>query len=148
MLFDAILRYRMYPVALVGDVRKACHHLEVVAEDRDYLRFLWVEDRKDLLSRVCEWRFTPVIFGAGPSPFLLNATLKKHIEEHEQEDPRFVRKVVRSVFVDDFVGGGRNSKEVMRLRKKLIEVMHKGGLTLHKWKSNSQELCQMLLKKA
>ena len=74
--FRRNLRYRMYPVALVGDVRKVFHQIEVAVAAIDYLRFLWVEDLKDLLSRVCEWRFTRAIFGAGPGPSLLNATLK------------------------------------------------------------------------
>ena len=81
-------------------------------------------------------------------PISAKCYTENHIEEHEQEDPEFVRKVVSSLFVDDFVGGGGNSKKVMRLKKKLTEVMHKGGSTLHKWKSNSQELRQTLLKEA
>ena len=108
MLFDIILSYRIYAVALGGDVQKAFHQIEVSKENRDCLRFLWMEDAKDVYSRVCELRFSRVIFGAGPNPFLLNATLQKHIEGYEQANPEFVRKVVGSLFVDDFFGGARN----------------------------------------
>ena len=52
MLFDIVLRYRMYPVALVGDVQKAFHQIEVAVEDRDCLRFLWVEDPKNAISEL------------------------------------------------------------------------------------------------
>ena len=51
MLFDIILRYRMYAVALVGDVQKAFHQIEVSEEDRDCLRFLWMEDPNDVCSK-------------------------------------------------------------------------------------------------
>ncbi|XP_065052644.1 uncharacterized protein LOC135681921 [Rhopilema esculentum] len=141
MLFDIVLRYRMYPVALVGDVQKAFHQIEVAVEDRDCLRFLWVEDPKNAISELSELRFTRVIFGAGPSPFLLNATMQRHIGGYEETDPEFVRLVVKSLFVDDFVGGGRNSTEVITLKKKLTDVMQEGGFTLHKWKSNIEEVC-------
>ena len=132
MLFDIVLRYRMYAVVLVGDVQKAFQQIEVSEENRDCLRCLGMEDPKDLFSKVCELRFARAIFGAGPSPFLLNATLQKHIESYEQADPEFVRKVVGSLFVDDFVGGANNSSEAVVLRRKLAEVMQKGGFTLHK----------------
>ena len=39
--------------------------------------------------------------------FLLNATLQRHNEGYGDKDPAFVRLVVRSLFVDDFVGGGQ-----------------------------------------
>lgn len=138
----------MHPVVLVGDVQKAFHQIEVAVEDRDCLRFLLVEDVRHTLSEVCELRFARVIFGAGTSPFLLNATLRKHIEGYQEIDPEFVKLVVNSLFVDDFVGGGRNSTEVIALRKKLTEVMQKGGFTLHKWKSNSDEVCETQIKES
>ena len=50
-------------------------------------------------SKVCEWRFTRVIFGAGPSPFLLNVALQRHIESYGEKDPEFVRLVVRSLWM-------------------------------------------------
>ena len=146
MLYDILLRYRPYHIALVGDVQKAFHQIEVAVEDRDCLKFLWVEDPKDVSSKVCEWRFTRVIFCSGPSPFLLNATLQRHIEGYGERDPEFVRLVVRSLFVDDFVGGGSNVEEVILFRRKLEDVMKQGGFTLHKWKSNSDNVLSTLKK--
>ena len=105
-----------------------------------------MEDPKDVFSKVCELRFTGVIFWAGTSPFLLNATLPKRIEGYEQADREFVRKVVRSLFVDDFVGGANNSNEAVVLRRgKLAEVVQKGGFTLHKWKSDSEKVRKSLI---
>ena len=146
MLYDILLRYRLYPITLVGDVQKAFHQIEVAVEDRDCLKFLWVEDPKDVSSKVCEWRFTRVIFGAGPSPILLNATLQRHIEGYGEKVPEFARLVVRSLFVDDFVGGGSNVAEVILFRRKLEDVMKQGGFTLHKRKSNSDDVLSTLTK--
>ena len=48
--------------------------------DRDVLQFIWIDDiSKDKLElRV--YRFTRVVFGVSSSPFLLNATVKFHLE--------------------------------------------------------------------
>ena len=69
LLFDVLMRFRMLPVALVGDVQKTFHQTEVCERDRDCLRFLWVDDPTDLQLKVQELRFTRVISGSGTSPF-------------------------------------------------------------------------------
>ena len=98
LLFDVLMRFRMLPIALVGDVQKAFYQLEVCERDRDCLRFLWVEDPTDMQLKIQELRFTRVIFGSGPSPFLLNGTLQKHLEKYKEVYPLFVKQVL-----DNFV---------------------------------------------
>ena len=69
--------------------------------DKDVLRFLWVNDFDKAEPKVITLRFTRVVFGLSSSPFLLNATIKHHIEQIEQCDPDFTRKFMESIFVDD-----------------------------------------------
>ena len=59
----------------------------VKEEDRDVLRFLWVDDVNSAEPKIVENRFSRVVFGVNSSPFLLNATLLKCITSHEREDP-------------------------------------------------------------
>ena len=40
LLFDVLMRFRMLPIALVGNVQKVFHQVEVCERDRDCLRFL------------------------------------------------------------------------------------------------------------
>ena len=47
MLHDVLLRFRMFPVALVGDIKSAFHQILVDEKDRDSMRFLWVENVAD-----------------------------------------------------------------------------------------------------
>ena len=42
---------------------------------------------------------TRVVFGLSSSPFLLNPTIKHHIEQYEQCDPDFTRKFFESIYV-------------------------------------------------
>ena len=69
--------------------------------DRDVLRFLWVDAIAKPSPEIVVLRFTRVVFGVSSSPFLLNATVKHHIERYKEADPEFVEKFLRSIYVDD-----------------------------------------------
>ena len=43
-LFDTLLRFRSYTVALTADLEKAFHQIEIKEADRDFLRFLWYDN--------------------------------------------------------------------------------------------------------
>jgi len=60
---DILLRFRSYPVALTADIEKAFLMVSVAAEDRDVLRFLWVDDIAKSDPDVQVLRFTRVVFG-------------------------------------------------------------------------------------
>ena len=44
MIFDVLLRFRANQVTLVGDIAAAFLNIEIHPEDRDCLRFLWIDD--------------------------------------------------------------------------------------------------------
>ena len=92
LLFDILLRFRVNPVVLIGDIEKAFLNVEVDREDRDYLRFLWVKDIAGDNLEVEVYRFCRAVFGLNASPFLLNATLRHHSETFVERDPIFVQK--------------------------------------------------------
>eukprot|EP00794_Sanderia_malayensis_P006668 gene6668-biopygen5443 len=140
MLYDILLRFRMYPVAIIGDIEKAFLQIEVDKADRDAMRFLWLKDIRQEPPEIQELRFTRVIFGSGPSPFLLGATIREHLESYRVADPEFVALVLRSLFVDDFVSGGKNTEEVKQLKSKLIERFNEGHFNMRKWKSSDATL--------
>ena len=69
--------------------------------DRDSLRFLWLENYRDINSKVIVFRFCRLPFGLNCSPFLLRGTLEHHLKQEELVDPEFVYKVLKSLYVDD-----------------------------------------------
>ena len=76
-LWNVLIRNRFYPVAIAGDLKQAFLQIRVRREDRDALRSHWI---KDLASKQLEtFRFTGVLFGLAPSPFLLAAVIKEHL---------------------------------------------------------------------
>ena len=44
------------------------------------------------------------MFGVSASPFLLNATLKRHLKQYLEQDSEFVHKIQQSIHVDNIVG--------------------------------------------
>ena len=146
LLFDVLLRLRTYKVVLIADIQQAFLNIEVAKEDRDAMRFLWYSDICTRDGIIDVYRFCKVIFGAGPSPFLLNGTLRHHIEKYEKEDPEFVRKLVESFYVDDVATGSHRECDAFHLYQKIKNRMAEGGFVLRKWKSNSQELVAMIEK--
>ena len=139
LLYNILLRFRENRVVLVGDIEKAFLNVEVDVQDRDCLRFLWMEKPPDL-SHIVVYRFCRVVFGVNASPFLLNATIRHHIKKYEECDPGFVQRLLDSFYVDDLVGGGAKSTEVVELYRKTSDRMADGGFNLRKWLTNDPQV--------
>ena len=80
LILDLLLRFRSYKIALTADIEKAFLMISVDDRDRDVFRFLWVDDITKADPEIRVFRFTRVVFGVSSSPFLLNATIRYHLE--------------------------------------------------------------------
>ena len=72
-------------------------------------------------------RFRRVMFGVSSSPFLLNGTIKYHIEQFQSVDPKFVAQFLRSIYIDDVVFGASSVQEAFELYSKLKTRLLEGG---------------------
>ena len=140
LLFDILLRLRTYPIVLIADMKKVFLQIEVDERDRDCLRQLWAKSPVTEDMEVEEFRFPRVIFGAGLSPYLFNGIVRHHLMQYNVQDPEFVKRVIDSLYVDDFARSEQKTDEVYDLHKKIREKMAEGGFTMHKWKTNNPEL--------
>ena len=113
-------------------------------EDRDFLRFLWLDRVIDPSSEIHIYRFCRVVFGLHASPFLLNATLRHHIWQFKDEDPEFVRRMIESFYVDDLVTGEDNTAKAFMLYEKSKNRLASGGFKLHKWTTNDKALKDLI----
>ena len=139
-IMDILLRFRIHRVAVIADIEKAFLMVSVSEEDRDALRFLWIHDINAQLPRLVIMRFARVVFGVSASPFLLNATIRRHVEKYRGEDPLFVDKFNRSIYVDDLIFGAKTEDEALELFTKARLCLDKAGFTLRKFVSNSLNL--------
>ena len=62
-----------------------------------------MDDARDSNSDVVMYRFCRVVFGLNASPFLLNGTIRHHLATFAEADPKFVKKMVDSFYVDDLI---------------------------------------------
>jgi len=85
-------------------------------------------------------RFTRVVFGVSSRPFLLNATLKHHIEGYKKAYPEFVNQFLRSIYVDDLSSGAADNDGAYELYLKCKLRLAVGGFNLRKFVSNSSQL--------
>ena len=98
---DILVRFRLFPIGLVADIEKAFLMVSIADDDKDVLRFLWLDDIEAELPKIKVLRFSRVVFGVSSSPFLLNATIKHHMDHYRTVDQQFVDKLERSIYVDD-----------------------------------------------
>ena len=131
-IFDILLRNRMKPFCITGDIQKAFLQIKISPEDRDALRLLWYDNLKE--RNIVQYRFTRVIFGSGPSPYILGAT------QYEEKYPDTVNELLLNTYVDAVQSGGDGKEELLKFKEEATEIMGEGGFQLHKWHSNVPEI--------
>ena len=124
----------MKPSCITGDIQKAFLQIKVEPQDRDVLRLVWYNNLAE--RKIVECRFTRVIFGSGPSPYILGATLQKHISQYEERFPKSTKDLLENTYVDDVQSGGETTEELLEFQSESTEIMREGGFVLHKWHSH------------
>ena len=118
--------------------------MSVHPDDRNVLRFLWVSNVHGDSPEIVVKRFTRLVFGVSPSPFLLNGTLEHHMKKYQDVDSEFVQRFSSSVHVDDLSSGDESVDKSFQLYLKSKFRMLEGGFNMRKWSSNSPELMERI----
>ena len=135
-----LMRFRFHKVALVADIEKAFLMVSISPSDRDAPRFIWLDDiHKDNAKEVV-YRFCSVVFGVTSSPFLLNATIKQHLQKYANGNPELVKALLNSLNVDDMTSGESTVERGFDLFVNSRKITAEGGFNLQKWQSNSPQL--------
>ncbi len=130
LIFDILLRFRAHKVALTADIEKAFLNIAVSEDHRDFLRFLWVDDIHSKDPQFVIRRFARVVFGVNSSPFLLNATIRHHMNSYRTVDPSFVEEVLRSLNVDDLASSKPDGNSTYEFYEKLSTRFREGGFNM------------------
>ena len=121
LLFDILLRNRINYYCITGDIKKAFLQIRIHPQDCDSLRILWYEDL--ITKQIKEYRFTRAIFGAGPSPYILNATIRKHVGKFSSKYPETTRSLLTDSYVDDIQGGGKKPTDLETFKTEATAIM-------------------------
>ena len=146
LLFDILLRFRLQKVALIADIEKAFLNISINPTQRDLLRFLWVKDSNAENLDIIIMRFTRLVFGLTCSPYILNATIRHHLESTVDSDRTFVDNVVSSMYVDDFASSFPTENEGLEMYKKLKKHFLSGGFNFRKFATNKADLLDKIEK--
>ena len=137
-LWDILIRTRLRPVVLCGDMEKAFLQIRIRENERDCLRFHWSEKANYDIIKI--YRFTRLVFRLNWSPFILEDTLKIHFENYIWMFRELIDRVNDDMFVDDLVTRGESTSEVDKIKDNSVNFFRRGSVKLHKWHSNKQAL--------
>ena len=132
-----MIQQRAFPVMVSSDIRQAFLHIRMKEAERDVLRFHW---RKNDSAPLETLRFTRVLFGLAPLPYLLQAVIESHLDVWSERLPKDVKHLRRSMYVDDLLRRGLTVKQAETRKEVTKEVMQDATFKLHKWSSNMPEL--------
>ena len=135
-LLKVLLQLRTHAYACTSDIEKAFLMVQLKEEDRRYTRFLWLEDPRDPESKLIVFQFRVVLFGATCSPFLLNATIKKHLSGMNTK----IDHIYKGLYVDNLLFTCNDSEGLIQYFFEVNKMFAKAHLYLKEWISNNENL--------
>ncbi|XP_060588234.1 uncharacterized protein LOC132743696 [Ruditapes philippinarum] len=139
-LTTLLLRFRLGRYAVSTDIEKAFLHVGLHEDDRAVTRFLWLSDPTDPKSQLVTYRFRVVLFGATCSPFILNATLLKHMTLNASNPAANI--ITRDLYVDNVISSFQQEQDLLTYFRYARALMSEAGFNLRSWTSNSSKLCE------
>ena len=136
-LTNIITRFRLGKFGITTDIEKAFLNIRLHEEDRDSTRFFWLSDPSNPQSALTTYRFKAVLFGATCSPFILNATLFKHLTLNQSKTSDII---TRDLYVDNVLTSMDSEEAVAKYFKDSRKLLQEGGFNLRSWMSNSDNL--------
>ncbi|XP_052271452.1 uncharacterized protein LOC127872161 [Dreissena polymorpha] len=136
-----LMKFRIGQYGVVSDIEKAILNVMLHEDDRDVTRFLWLSDPTDPCSSLTTYRFRAVLFGATCSPFILSATILKHLTLNK--DNTAASTICNDLYVDNVVSSFTSETDVLKYFRQARELMAAGGFNLKSWTSNSSKLRTM-----
>jgi len=139
-LTNILTRFRLGKYAITTDIEKAFLQIGLAEEDRDATRFFWLSDPTEPKSKLDIYRFKVILFGATCSPFILNATLLKHLYLNPSTTSKILQ---RDLYVDNVLTSVDTEDTAVIFFTDSRKLLKEGGFNLRTWKSNSIKLTDM-----
>ncbi len=136
-LFDVLLRFRLYRIALIADVSRMYRAVQLCETDKDLHQFVWRENSGEPLRN---FRMTRVTFGVSASPFAANMAVKQNARDLANQYPLATEVVSKSFYVDDCLSGADTANDAVEMQVQLQGMFEKGGFVLRKWNSSEESV--------
>ena len=141
-LFDVLLRFRRFPVAIVCDIAEMYLRIGITSEDKPYHRFLWREINQNRHPNIYE--FDRVVFGVNSSPFQAQFVLQQHAQRYQTRFPLAVETVQKSTYMDDSMDSTLSEENAIELYQQLSLLLTKASMHARKWLSNSSTVLSVI----
>ncbi|XP_073816668.1 uncharacterized protein [Musca autumnalis] len=132
-LFDTLVRFRFFKVALSGDICKMYRCVRVSNPDNYLQCVLW---RNDPAENIGVYKLDTVTYGTKPAAFLAIRAMHQLSYDEEESYPLAAKIVRRDFYVDDLITGGNSVEEVLEIRRQVTELLSRGKFDIRKWCSN------------
>ena len=126
-LFNTLLHFRRYPVALICDMHLRVH---LHPSDRACHRFLWRD--MNIGQKPLEYEFNRLVFGVNSSPFLAQFVSQHHAKVHEKQYPRAAEVILKSTYMNESMDSVKDETEGIELYEQLSELWRKADMQTHK----------------
>ncbi|MFH4979760.1 hypothetical protein AB6A40_006469 [Gnathostoma spinigerum] len=138
-----LLRFRSSPYVLIVDVEKAFLQIGLNENDRVTTRFLWVNDANLPAdgNNLITYRFCRIPFGVISNPFLLAATLEKHLQYEGSET---ARKILKNLYVDNVMLNANSTDEAIRLYTETKALLNSAKMNIRQFTSDNYEFMKRI----
>ena len=120
-LFDVLMRFRRFPVAVVCDIAEMYLRIGISHEDQPYHRFLWRGIDQDRRPDVYE--FDRVVFGMNSSPFLAQFVLQHHAKSYRTDFSLAAETIYKSTYMDDSMDSVGSAIQGIQLYQQLSALL-------------------------
>ncbi|XP_041451992.1 uncharacterized protein LOC121405379 [Drosophila obscura] len=136
-LFNILIRFRTYPVALTGDICKMYRCVKVSPPDNFLQCILW---RDSIQSEVQVYTLDTVTYGTRAASFLAVRAMHQLAIDEGNPYPLGSAALQQEFYVDDLISGGNSVAEVMEKMRQTSSLLSCGNFKLRKWCSSNQEV--------
>jgi len=130
-MLSVLLRFHLYRVAIIADIDKVFHQIQLHESERNFLRFLWTDPERQ--NQLITYRFKRIPFGIISSPFLLAAIIRylfKRFKNVFRLNGNNEIEVLVDIYVDNLIKSVDSVEMAQRLFQNAIAVFQQAGMNI------------------
>ena len=143
-IFDILVRFRLEKIGIVADIKKAFLQIAIDEDQRDFLGMIWYENVFAQNPTVKILRFVRVVFGLISSPFILNRTVRIHLQKYLRDEhiKEVIQKLIGDLNVDDVTSSFNNQTEGQKFYEAAKSCLSSASFGFQKWVTHDVNLQQ------
>ncbi|KAL0829566.1 hypothetical protein ABMA28_003077 [Loxostege sticticalis] len=136
-LFSILVLFRLYKFIINCDITKMFKAISLTPSHRPLQNILWRPSPNDDIKCL---QLQTVTYGQKSSSFLATRCLLELVHRFRDQYPLAADALLYKTYVDDINLSSNDINELLESREQLIELLSKGGFSLHKWCANKIDL--------